>query len=201
MTASTSQKPAVHHDNANPNGEPQTTAPANGSNVHDKPPPLEDSPVFDAPAVPAPTISTTPRPQPSNGQASQTEKATVDEPKTQTPPEMAPPNTAKTINGHTEKANGDVGGALEKQDAQVDGEQVKKRRNMLTRTLWTFIMIGVFLSASGSIAWTVKRTDSVMLTSAVAHGTCIYGRTCHDLPNAGIPRGHGTLLAQEERRG
>lgn len=43
-------------------------------------------------------------------------------------------------------ANGDVGGALEKQEATQGGEQVKKRQNMLTRTLWTFIMIGGFIS-------------------------------------------------------
>jgi len=43
-------------------------------------------------------------------------------------------------------ANGDVGGALEKQEATQGGEQVKKRQNMLTRTLWTFIMIGGFIT-------------------------------------------------------
>lgn len=41
----------------------------------------------------------------------------------------------------------DVEGALEKHAGVQDVEQVKKRQNILTRTLWTFIMIGGFLSA------------------------------------------------------
>ncbi|KAI0929919.1 hypothetical protein AcW1_008740 [Taiwanofungus camphoratus] len=40
----------------------------------------------------------------------------------------------------------DVEGALEKHAGVQDVEQVKKRQNILTRTLWTFIMIGGFLT-------------------------------------------------------
>ncbi|KZT10809.1 phosphatidate cytidylyltransferase [Laetiporus sulphureus 93-53] len=53
-----------------------------------------------------------------------------------------PPLSARA-NRHT--ANGDAGDALEKQVRAEDKEKVKKWRSFLTRTLWTFIMIGGFI--------------------------------------------------------
>ncbi|OCH93762.1 hypothetical protein OBBRIDRAFT_789959 [Obba rivulosa] len=58
--------------------------------------------------------------------------------------EEAPKSIAKYTNGHV---NGDAKTKPEKQEqvSQQGSEQVTKRQNMLTRTLWTFIMIGGFI--------------------------------------------------------
>lgn len=45
-----------------------------------------------------------------------------------------------------------------KQDAQ-EAERTKKRQNLVTRTLWTFIMIGVFMGKAGHPSLTSLNTD------------------------------------------
>ncbi|CCL98688.1 uncharacterized protein FIBRA_00691 [Fibroporia radiculosa] len=81
-------------------------------------------------AKPSPPASVDPPPE--------LKPAPIEKPATPSPPKSAN-SEAKVSNGHVDS------GALKQQEALLDGEQVKKRRNILTRTLWTFIMIGGFL--------------------------------------------------------
>lgn len=77
-----------------------------------------------------------------------------------------------------------------------ESEKEKKRQNALTRTVWTLIMIGGFLSKFGfvfasidmvliSLAW--------VLNSNFGYGAWVYGHPCHALPDLGVSRGDQAL--------
>ncbi|PCH36079.1 hypothetical protein WOLCODRAFT_126648 [Wolfiporia cocos MD-104 SS10] len=107
---------------------PKAPGPQNGSTA------LAADPPSNVPSDPVSSVVSTPTfPATYEKRASEPLKSIAEPPKSV---EKPPPK----------QANGDLGGALEKQMDTQDGEQMKKRRNMLTRTLWTFIMIGGFLT-------------------------------------------------------
>lgn len=53
-----------------------------------------------------------------------------------------------SLEGNKSDSNGHVQHTPGPDPPAQDAEQTKKRRNVLTRTLWTFIMIGGFISTS-----------------------------------------------------
>ncbi|EMD37657.1 hypothetical protein CERSUDRAFT_114302, partial [Gelatoporia subvermispora B] len=113
----------------------------------------------ETPAPPAPTVNGTAHPEtknkeevslpPANTAASSTvpsppsQLETVSE-REQEPAKESPAPPSKAVNGHV---NGNAKSQPEPAKQEQDGQQgsEKKRQNILTRTLWTFIMIGVFI--------------------------------------------------------
>jgi len=76
--------------------------------------------------------------------------------------------------------------------AQSDNPE-KKRQNILTRTLWTFIMIGGFLGASLPLSSDLlfMSLGSSAPTRPRIHDSARYG-----LSNGGLSRGHSSLFHQ-----
>lgn len=75
-----------------------------------------------------------------------------------------------------------------------DAEKVKKRQSFITRTLWTFIMIGGFI---GTYFTTLYALQDIEVTfSFVASWTYIYGPAGHALSNTCLPRSDGVVLSE-----
>lgn len=77
-----------------------------------------------------------------------------------------------------------------------DAEKVKKRQSFLTRTLWTFIMIGGFIGTCSLGSATFRGAE--LYCRPASDGPCLYDCPRLHVPNAGIPRSHCAILSQAE---
>jgi hypothetical protein len=76
-------------------------------------------------------------------------------------------------------------------------EQTKKRQNVATRTLWTFIMIGTFLGMSPVIILSVIFN---YLSSSLTPGAYVYDSSGHAMSDPRLSRGHGAIFADDFAR-
>lgn len=100
---------------------------------------------------------------------------------------------SKPTNGHAVVSTPPT--AQPQGSAQI-GEKAAKRQSFLTRTLWTFIMIGGFLGMSISI--TLRGHSNIFALRPTAHGSRIHDRARHAMPNTRLPRGDITVLFEAE---
>ena len=77
--------------------------------------------------------------------------------------------------------------------APQEVEKMKKRQSFITRTLWTFIMIGGFIGAAviSIFAFFSDRTLSGRLAT---HGSCLYDSPCHVVSDTCLSGGYCFIL-------
>lgn len=132
------------------------------------------------PAMTEQVVKPLPTPPPS---LRHTSKSKLEEPRIVAEPPMADKKP---------EANGKVVHAPPPKPPAQDAEQTKKRQNVLTRTLWTFIMIGGFISTLLSQGAVIALT---MSCAPRVHSPASCRSRLHDhpranLPSAGIPGDH-----------
>ena len=92
-----------------------------------------------------------------------------------------------------------ISAASDNQVSRPDAETAKKRQNVLTRTLWTFIMIGGFI---GNYPLNVLRSIcSYFLCRFTAPWTCLLNSFGYVMPDLGLPGGYHTFLSENRNAG
>ncbi|TFY53824.1 hypothetical protein EVJ58_g9226 [Rhodofomes roseus] len=111
--------------------------PANGDagTVHEEVSPPEETVFVSSDKAEPSTVSESP-----SGSAAPVPDANLSPPAAETKRREEPPAS------ESKPANGNASNASQQQENTQDGEKAKKRQSILTRTLWTFIMIGGFLT-------------------------------------------------------
>ena len=79
--------------------------------------------------------------------------------------------------------------------APQEVEKMKKRQSFITRTLWTFIMIGGFIGAAviSAFAFFSDRISSGRLAS---HGPCLYDSPCYVMSDPCLSGGYCFILSE-----
>jgi len=80
-----------------------------------------------------------------------------------------------------------------KDQAPQEAEKMKKRQSFITRTLWTFIMIGGFIGA-GAISAFAFSSDRISSRRLATHGSCLYDSPCHVVSDARLSGGYCFIL-------
>lgn len=176
------RKAARAAQRAQANGQPRPADTLSGERSHDtsndrvEPTGVEEESTLPFPTEPAAHGEDTPRaskqingdvpvvhdiPAPVIGLSSSAVPSSVIPPAPPAPPrpaDKAPPLPADTFNGDAKHETPPMvgpsnGAAISQAETSAQtAESAKKRQNMLTRTLWTFIMIGGFLSVYNHLA-------------------------------------------------
>ena len=114
------------------------------------------------------------------------EPAKVEEPSTQTLP-VKQDSAMQSTKPPTTEASGPP------TPSPQEVEKMKKMQSFLTRTLWTFIMIGGFI---GTFAVHVYRVSTLHSNRAVALGTHVYDSSGYALSSFGLSGSDSIVFAQ-----
>lgn len=134
----------------------------------------------EAPKAPPPPMA--PQPVPVKPISAPPAVLVVQRPKEEPPVNpLKPPRASQVLPTH------------EKKPVQ-DSEKVKKRQSFLTRTLWTFIMIGGFIGVY-SIIFINAHTD-IRIKRSVTSWPCIHDSPGYAVPVISLPRGYCAFLSE-----
>lgn len=108
--------------------------------------------------------------------------------------EDAKPKSEPAVHAKPQAEAPKVGGAIPPEKTASEAEKEKKRQNVLTRTIWTLIMIGGFIGGDLVIpCWMAQYSLHYHRT---AHfGTCLHDCPRYDLPDSRLSGGYGSLFS------
>lgn len=105
---------------------------------------------------------------------------------------------AELVRGTKSHDNAVIDGTVSPlENAMSEAEKEKKRRNMLTRTIWTLIMIGGFIGERCAVSsWEI---DLIGLYRAADLGPCLYDCSRFALSNTCLSGGYCSLFSCHRR--